>query len=73
MQFDKDVTAGIVAEAISEVLTTLEQTHSVKGVAVLPAGNAALVDVVLLDSRTQETWGFSFVYPDPEKPTGKEQ
>jgi hypothetical protein len=73
MQFDKDVVAGIVAEAITQVLTTLEQPHLLKGVAVLPAGNAAFVDVVLLDTKTQETWGFSFVYPDPEKPTRKEQ
>jgi hypothetical protein len=72
MQFDKDVVARIVAEAINKVLKTLEQSHIVDGVAVLPAGDTCMVDVILLDPTTQGTVAFSFVFPDPEKPAGKE-
>jgi hypothetical protein len=67
MQFNKDMVAGIIAETISEVLKTLEQPHSVKGVAVLPAGDACMIDVVLLDATTHETVEFSLVFQSPQR------
>jgi hypothetical protein len=62
MQFNKDVVARIVAEAINEVLKNYQQPHMVDGVAVLPAGDSCLIDVVLLETTTRGTWAVSFFF-----------
>ena len=60
----RDDAARIAATAINEVLQKLGINHRVEGVAVLPAGTSSyLVDVVMRDLTTQETWSVSFTIP----------
>ncbi len=74
MQFNKDIVSCIVAEAISDVLKALEQPYSVHGVAVLPAGDKCMIDVVLLKTTTHETKAVSLIFPEPDnQATGREQ
>ena len=57
----RDDAARIAATAINEVLQKLGSNHRVEGIAVLPAGATSyLVDIVMRDLTTQETWSVSF-------------
>ena len=73
----RDDAARIAATAINEVLQKLDSNHRVEGVAVLPSGTSSyLVDIVMRDQSTLETWSVSFTIPtshqgkEPHEQTG---
>lgn len=67
-QFTRDDVARISASTLNAVLEKLAIRQIVAGIAVFPAGKGVLlVDVVMRDLSTEDTWGIAVTIPPQEE------
>jgi hypothetical protein len=70
VQFTRDDVARIVASVLTKVLDELNVPQRVEGAAVHPAGDAVfLIDIVMRNLSTRETWGVSLTIPPAKEQT----
>jgi hypothetical protein len=70
-QFTRDEVAGITACIVNIVLEKVAIQQSVEGIAVFPSGQSEVViDVVLRNLATRDTWGITITIPPEQEQTG---
>ena len=69
-QFTRDDVARISASTVNIVLEKLSVQQIVEGIAVFPAGEGfVMVDIVMLDLSTKDTWAVSITIPPAKEQT----
>ena len=70
-QFTRDEVAQMLACTFNTVLEKGAIQQSVEGIAVFPSGHSdVVIDVVLRNLATSDTWGITITLPPEEEKTG---